>query len=104
MKKGTTPSLVFSVDVDLRQAQCYITFAQRNKVVIEKSTVKSELEVDENTIICPLTQDDTLALNLGTVEIQLSYIFADGKVDKSDIVTATVERVLKEGKLEWNLV
>ncbi len=102
MKKGATPSLIFSVDVDLRDAQCYITFVQRGKVVCEKSTTNSELVVEEDKITCPLTQDDTLALSLGSVEIQLAYIFPDGAVDKSDIVTATVERVLKEGRIEWN--
>ena len=94
MRRGTTPTNTFEVDRDLTGATIYITYSQDGKVIFEKTG--SDLTVTEDKITCTLSQEDTLALKSGRVEIQIRYIQA-GVADASDIIDTSVGRILKDG-------
>lgn len=96
MTRGTTPTNTFAVDVDLREASViYITYSQWGKTVIEKTI--SDITVEEKTLEVELTQEETLALKGGNVEIQIRARFPEGLALASQIIHTTAASILKEG-------
>lgn len=97
MYRGTTPTNVFTTDLDLTEADVvYITYKQGEKTVIEKT--KDEITVEAEQITVELTQEDTLMLKSPSpVGIQIRARFADGTAVASNVMTASVEQILKDG-------
>lgn len=96
MRRGTTPTNTFTVDVDLTSAVAlYITYKQGARVAIEKAI--DDIDITSKALTVTLTQQDTLKLQKGDVDIQVRVRFPDDKALASDIITVPVERVLKDG-------
>lgn len=97
--RGTTPIHVFTTDTDLSEAEViYITYKQQGNVVLEKT--KGDLTFDEEEISLSLTQEESLRFSSpGTVKIQIRARFADGTAIASNIVTTSVENILKDGEI-----
>ena len=97
MTRYTTPTNTFDVNLDLTEAEViYITYSQQGQVVFEKTG--SDVTVTPRQLEVTLTQEETGALNvLYPVEIQIRARFADGSAPASDVMTAPVKKVLKEG-------
>ena len=97
MRRGTTPSFNFAINVDLTDATVYVTFTQK-ATVIEKTG--DDLTVSPYNIEVQLTQEDTLSFVAGKpVRAQIRYITEDGYADASDIYELDVEDVLKDGEI-----
>lgn len=97
MRRGTTPTITITTDIDLTQASnLFVTFKQGDRVVCEKTL--DEVTVTENAVICELEQNDTLALKDGLVMIQIRATLGDSKV-ASNIMTASVDAILKGGAI-----
>ena len=92
--RGTTPTfrltLPSTVNFDMVRA-VYVTFC-RNDVVITKEIDSAVIE--RNVIIVSLTQEETLKLGVGTVEIQVNWITARGIRTASSIATYEFTRQL----------
>ena len=76
--RGTTPTIEFrfkEVPVDTINT-AVLTIRQNGTVVIEKH--KRTADVGKDTISWKLTQQDTLALNLGASRIMVNWLTADG--------------------------
>ncbi len=101
MKRGTTPVNVFHTNIDLTGAKVYVTYSQSGRVILEKTG--DALEVTEDSVMVHLSQKDTLAFNasLHKVQMQMRYVTADGTADASNIMTADVEEVLKDGEISY---
>lgn len=99
MRRGTTPTNVFEVNADLRGATVYVSYEQDGKVVVEKTG--SDLTVDETSVSCTLTQEETLRFHSGKVAIQIRYVTDLGAADASNIIATTFERILKDGEIEY---
>lgn len=96
MIRGTTPTHIFNVNVDLSEAEViYITYKQSDSIVVEKE--KADCTVTGETISVKLTQEDTLKFNTAPVEIQIRARFPDGSAIASNIMQTTVTRILKGG-------
>lgn len=96
MRRGTTPTNTFTVDVDLTQAEAlYITYKQGGRTVIEKKL--ADITVTAEALTVTLTQTDTLKLRSGNVEIQIRARLIGGEALASEIMTVPVEAILKEG-------
>ena len=96
MIRGTTPTHVFEVDTDLRQATAlYITYGQLGRTVIEKTL--DDAEITEESVTVHLTQEDTIRFKNGDVRIQMRVKFGDGSAIASDIIDVPVQAILKEG-------
>lgn len=97
MIRGTTPTNVFTTDLDLTDADVvYITYKQGGETAIEKT--KSDMTIEAEQITVELTQEDTLRLRSpATVQIQIRARFADGTAVASNVMTASVEQILKDG-------
>lgn len=102
MKRGSTPTNEFEVDVDLQTAEAiYITYKQFGNTVIEKNiddiTIIPGNEETPEILRVKLTQTETLKFKIGDVYMQIRVRFPDGEALVSDEMIAPVERVLKEG-------
>ena len=76
MYKGITPTFTLTLpdDIDLGLASnVYVTFGRRGKKVLEKTG--NDLAIDDNEIGVFLSQEETLALPTGEVEIQVNWTY-----------------------------
>lgn len=112
MYRGTTPTVTIHCDLDAEQFEVlWITFCTRKvntyaptkEIEITKELGEEGVEVDGQDIIVHLTQEDTLELgslspgNDQRVEVQVRGKTADGRAYASNIMTALVCRILKDG-------
>ena len=80
--RGSTPTHTFLPRIDLTGATISVTYEQNGKVVVTKTT--SDMTVTSASVTWTLTQCDTLAMQVGSVDIQLHYT-KNGVSDSSDI-------------------
>ena len=99
MRRGSTPTNTFSVDIDLRDATIFVDYEQKGQIVLEKTG--DDLTVTEDSITLELTQADTLKFQPGAVLIQIRYVFPDGSADASNIISTTFERIIKDGEISY---
>lgn len=99
MRRGTTPTNTFLLDVDLSGATIFVTYEQGGVNVLEKTG--ADLTVAPDSIAVKLTQADTLKFKPGNVNIQIRYVDAFGTADASNIITTTAERILKDGEIAY---
>lgn len=107
MTRGTTPTHTFTLPDGLKTATLsalYITYAQRGTTVLEKTL--SDVTINDGTIICTLTQADTLKFEVldqhcgcDKVAIQVRMKTSDGTAMASDIMRIPVMDVLKDGEI-----
>lgn len=96
MIRGTTPTLEFVLPFKASiLAEAYVTLAQAGGVVLDKPL--SECTLDGDKMIVKLTQEDTLKLKTGLVEIQIRAKTGDGNAIASDIILTSAQKILKEG-------
>lgn len=92
--RGTTPTfrltLPETVNLDMVRA-VYVTFC-RNNVAVTKEIDNTVIE--RNVIVVSLTQEETLKLGAGTVEIQVNWISAIGIRTASSIAEYEFTRQL----------
>ncbi len=94
MRRRTTPTIFISTRVDLTEADViFATFAQLGENVIERT--KENMEVSADGLRFALTQEETGKLKKGVVEVQIAYR-KGGYVDRSDIVSVKVNKILKD--------
>lgn len=95
--RGTTPTLVFTLPFAAAGlTSAYITFRQASAVALEKTL--ADCTASGNTLALPLTQTDTLALmSSAYADIQIRAVTAGGAAIASDVVTAAVGEILKDG-------
>lgn len=101
MRRGTNPIATLDVGFDTSEIiDLHIAFAQNGKIRIEK--ILSEVELDGTEIKIQMTQADTLNLIEGfPVQVQMRCKVGDA-IMASDIMTGTVEGILKDGVLFEN--
>lgn len=97
IRRGTTPVQAFTVDVDLREACVYVTYSQGGITKIERTN--DTLIIKEDKISFILTQEETLNLDKGVVDVQIRYKTYDGIADASPELTLQVGDILKDGEI-----
>lgn len=97
MIRGTTPTHTFKTDISLLDCTVvYLTYKQNGSKIVEKT--KEDLTITEDQVVVTLSQKETLGFEEGvTVEIQFRVGFADGSRAASNIMSAPVKRILKDG-------
>jgi len=98
MRRGSTPTNTFDVDIDLTNATVFVSYEQGGRVVLEKTG--EDLTITAESIVLNLTQEETLAFVPGKVNIQIRYVFPNGTADASNIINTTFERIIKDGVIE----
>lgn len=101
MTRGTTPTNTFYTSVSLVGATVYVTYEQNGVIVAEKTN--ADMNIEDDYITVRLTQEDTLRFqsNCDSVHIQIRYVRQDGTADASNIMKASVKKILKEGTIEY---
>lgn len=99
MNRGSTPTCIFDVDMDLRQATIVlVTFKQCDTIVIEKDL--PDVTVTETQVQVKLTQAETLKLDdKKRVFMQIRAKFANGDTFPSNVMETTVEELLRDGEI-----
>lgn len=102
LRKGQSKDYIIETNIDLSNATVYVTFSQDGKVIIDKGN--DELTINEKTITCKLTQEDTLKFAItetypnakNLVSVQVRYAIGD-TAEVSDIKGIYILPALKEG-------
>lgn len=97
MIRGTTPTLEFTLPFEVESlSTLYVTFKQLGRTVIEREL--KDCRYDGKVLYVDLTQNDTLSFTAGQqVDMQIRAKFTSGKAVASEIMTTSVQRVLKGG-------
>lgn len=98
MRRGSTPTNIFTVDIDLTGATLFVSYEQGGTIIVEKTG--KDLTVTPTSITLSLTQEETLKFRSGEVLIQVRYVFPNGTADASNIIKTTFERIIKDGVIE----
>lgn len=84
MIRGTTPTLIFNVDVDLRNApKVSLTFRQKGRNVLVYDESALTIEADKVTLV--LGEEDSAKLYMKSpLQLQLKALTSDGRVISHD--------------------
>lgn len=100
MRRGTTPAITLTVDMDLTTWTVYVTLKNaKNTLTLGNDALTMEYADSKTTIAFALTQAQTLAFSVGTCEVQVRAIH-DGTAIATDIQTLDVGRILKDGEID----
>ena len=90
LRVGTTPRHTITIDFDTSFIQkLKVTYAQKDKVIITK--YKEDCILSGDTIIIPLTQEDTFLFNeKDLVQIQIRVLTVEGEALSSGVKTVCV--------------
>lgn len=99
MRRGTTPYIEIKTDQDLSKMD-YVVFTIEDSTGAEVSVDNKSgmMTVKDNLVTVKLTQDQTLALSEGEVQMQLRASDSDGtSAVASSIMYGQLDDVLKDG-------
>ena len=100
MRRGTTPAITLTVDMDLTSWTVYVTLKKGGKELTLLNDALSMSYADSKTTIAfALTQEQTLAFSPGSCEVQVRAIH-DGTAIATDIQSLDVGRILKDGEID----
>lgn len=104
--RGTTPTHVFHIPFSIDGVvAAYITYAQDDRIVIDKRIDEVNADVFTNTITASLSQEDTLAFSCGKkysdniVLIQIKLLYENDIVCISDPIRDKVGDIVKDGRI-----
>ena len=98
MRRGTTPTLTFTLPVDSSIIEClFITFSQKREIVLEKNI--NDCEFIDGALQVTLSQKETLSFNVGSIDIQIRLKTNDGSAMASNIVVVEIRDCLKDGEI-----
>ena len=107
MYQGTTPLNVFTIKgYNLTSAKVYVTFKQNNKLLLTKETgngvsVSYDAEEQISTIVCSLSQEETLAMKKGSVKVQVRFIYENGDAYATNKAPISVDDILWPVVIEY---
>ena len=102
MKRGTTPTITMTADADLTNWTVYTSIRGKCKhgvVTFDDSRLTKTYDGEITTMTLTLTQEETLALDVGMVEFQLRAI-KDGTAIATTIEKVPVGRILQDGVID----
>jgi hypothetical protein len=98
MRKGTTPTILLTLDVDTTTLRTIWVTMRQGTIELDRTGDAVTRLSDNATLSVTLTQEETLAFTSGgSVEVQLRALTADGTAVASDIATIPVDRILMGG-------
>ena len=80
-------------------------YIKNGKKVFERSSLDGNIEIEKDFLRINLTQAETLSFSTKgknrDVEIQIRCIDSEGNADACDIIHTSVDRILKDGEIEY---
>ena len=100
MRRGTTPAITLTVDMDITAYTVYVTLRNGgNELTLTNDALTMSYANSKTTIAFALTQQQTLAFCIGNCEVQVRAIH-DGTAIATDIQRLNVDRILKDGVID----
>lgn len=99
MIRGTTPKLTLTVqNADFSNLKnLYITFQQKDLVITKG---KDDVDIDENVITVPFTQEETLSFSKGVVDVQIRFTTDSDEALATTKTQFSVSDILRDGVIE----
>ena len=104
IRRGATPRITTHIPDDIDMSEItnvwiYISQSEgcQNVVKVDKGITDVQIDPDEKTISVKLTQEDTIALKVGTGTIQIRLLLSNGDCLPSSEGTVRVLSLYKEG-------
>lgn len=99
IRRGTTPTLYIAMPYTADKiADGYVTFMQRDVIVLDKRLSDKNVRVEDRRITVKLAQSETLRFSAGSRgEIQLRLLLDDGNAPASSVGEFFVGKVLRDG-------
>ena len=108
IKRGSTPIYTFEVEgKSFKRCKVFVTFEQNGTLVtktnddIEITNLTDENGNERSTINVPLTQEDTLGFDTGSVQVQVRWIDHLKQAGATDMQTINLESVLLEEVIRY---
>lgn len=108
MFRGSTPTIPIEIEgADLSQAKLFLTIVNKKQGKLftlttpDDFTVAYDAEHGKTVGEVTLTQEQTLAIQAGTCEAQIRYVFPDGSADATLKTTMTIYDVLMKGVISY---
>lgn len=99
MRRGTTPTISLTVNANIVDWTMYVTFANGGNIVtFEDDRLVKILNGEQTIIEFTLTQEETLAFAVGSVEVQIRAI-KDGVAMATNIDKLDVNRIILDGEI-----
>lgn len=96
----TTPTHTFILPIDTSECSVIqVTYKQDCKSLVKKyadGVLPSGMMLDEDSVVISLTQEETKAFKVGSVEVQMRVLTNGGEAYASDIFTVGVTKVNNE--------
>lgn len=106
IQRGTTPVHKFILPFAFESiAEIVVVYRQNHRVKLIKDSGSMDIDVVDNAILVPLTQNDTLSFSVGPkyrdsiVEIQYKVMFTNEQVFTSSIIRDRVVDSLHDGPI-----
>lgn len=104
MIRGTTPTVRWKIKDDnisfSEFDEVWMSFTDLCGKTLTKKTADLKIDPEERTISYELTQEETLSLQIGTIETQLRVLFNGGLAYATQIKTFELGKVLKGGVIK----
>lgn len=98
MYRGTTPTITIETDTDLTRAQyVVVTMEDFDGNEISVDSKSGNMKITSTAISAKFTQEQTLSLSQGKVRIQIRAVDLSGNAIASNIMSASIDDVLKDG-------
>lgn len=103
MYQGTTPALTFEIEsFDASGMTVFVSFKYGNEVLTKTGDdVTVTYEDDKSTIVCRLTQEETLAMRQGTAKVQVRLIDSNDEAYATDEAYVDVEPVIYKEVIQY---
>lgn len=105
MRRGSTPSVELTIPgIDLTGAAIRVAIAQDENLLVKTGTdvsVYYDAVGDKTTLTVPYTQQQTLKFSEGRAQIQVRWVFSDGRADGTSVKTVAITPVLEDGVIEY---
>ena len=100
MRRGTTPIITLTVNADISDWTMYVSFRNNGKTVtFEDDRLTKTASSGQTTIYITLTQEETLAFNVGTADVQIRAIKDDVAI-ATNIKKIDITPIILEGEID----
>lgn len=98
MRRGTTPTITITTDVDLTPYETVI-LTIRDSGGRQIDIAREDMQITQTEVKTVLTQQQTLGMSPGGVQLQIRAANADGVAIASNIMNTLAEAILKDGEI-----
>ena len=98
MRRGTTPYITIHTGQDLSGYE-YVLFTMEDRAgnEINIDNTSDAMQVNTDSVVVRLSQDQTLSMSKGGVKMQIRARDTQGYAIASVIMTSTMEEILRDG-------